>query len=159
MNFRFQLRDIVDKYLQTIFNYACDRKKAPYSDLNSNVFPFVEENSAKKLVISLIFFSDNVNIKKSTMKKELWPVWIQIADLPPRLRMSQKNIVLAALSVGGTYPEWNTVVQLLKGELLSSVEVIDKISHSVYMVEFKVRLLVCDLGAKSHLLNMFKFNG
>ena len=75
------------------------------------------------------------------MRKELWPIWVQIANLPPRLRISQKNIVLAALFVGGGQPDWFEIVPFVKGELLSSVEVYDcvdncTISVSVYPLKF-----------------------
>ena len=138
LNFRFQLRFLVQKNLPAIFKHSVNRQREPNSDFNSNVFPFVKKDN-------------NGAIKKSTMRKELWPIWVQIADLPPRLRMSQKNIVLAALFVGGGRPDWFEIVPFLKGELLSSVEVYDSVDNCTISVPFKVRVLVSDLGAKSSM--------
>ena len=103
MNFRYQLRDVVQRNLSTIFNYSSSRKENPNSDLNASFSPIVERTQ-NPIIFNLLLFSDGVNIKKSTLKKELWPVWIQVADLPPKLRMSRKNIVLAALSAGAKHP-------------------------------------------------------
>ena len=157
MNFRYQLRDIVQKNLSTIFNYSSERRHKPQNDLNSDFSPVVE-NEQNSLLINLILFADGVNIKKSTMRRELWPIWLQIADLPPKLRMSLKNVVLASLFVGATYPNWFDIVPQVRSELNSAVQI--KGNNNVSLrVCFKVRLLVSDLGAKCHILNMFKFNG
>ena len=72
--------------------------------------------------LNLLVFSDGVNIKKSTLRTELWPIWIQIADLPPSQRMSWSNIILAALFVGNVTPNWNELVPHIKSELLSSIK-------------------------------------
>ena len=154
MNFRFQLRDIIQKHLQEVFKYSASRRENGFLDFNCERFPLVEENSSGILTFNLILFSDGVSIKKSTMKKGLWPIWVQLADLPPRQRMSQKNIVC----VGQVQHIWNEIVVPLKGETISHVEVKDK-NMRTYRVFFKFKLLVSDLGAKNHILNMFKFNG
>ena len=99
-----------------------------------------------------------MNIKKSTFKKELWPVWIQVADLPPNLRMARQNIVLAALFVGCSHPDWDTLVPHLFDELKTGIE-LEMGNQAIYKISFKVRLLISDLGAKNHMLNMLKFNG
>ena len=157
MGFRFQLRDIINRYLDKIIEYADFRTSNPNSDLNCLFCPPTKLNAEKTLSINLIIFSDGVNIKKSTLRKELWPVWVQVADLPPRLRMSCQNVVLAALFVGASAPNWNEIVPRLKSELASGVEI--RHNSIFFRAFFKVKLLVSDLGAKSHILNMFKFNG
>ena len=108
-------------------------------------------NYNNHLVINLVLFSDGVNIKKSTLKKEVWPIWIQIADLPPRIRMARKIIVLAALYFGNRHPDWKEIVPELKNEILMGIE-IEFAEQVMCIVEFKVRLLISDLGAKSHML-------
>ena len=108
--------------------------------------------------ISLTLFADGVNIRKSTHRRELWPVWLQISDLPPKLRMERKNFVLGALFVGFGAPDLNEIVPSLRAEMLTPIELESDQTSSLNVV-FKVRLLVSDLCAKSHMLNMFKFNG
>ena len=157
MNFRYQIRDIVKRNLTSIFNYSSERLEKNDCDFNVSFIP-PPKKEQNYLTVNLILFSDGVSIKKSTLKRELWPVWIQIADLPPKLRMSQKNIVLAALHVGSSYPNWKELVPYLRDQLNSSIDLARKERETVRLV-FKVKLLVCDLGAKCHMLNMFKFNG
>ena len=157
MNFKFQLRDILLKNFTHILNFSEYKSRNPCSDFNVDFLqPVVIKNNS--VLISLTVFTDGVNIKKSTFKKELWPIWLQIADLPPKLRMAQKNVVLAALYIGSKVPDWTEVVPELRAELLTS-STLNIGSNLTFEVTFKVKLMVCDLGAKSHVLNMLKFNG
>ena len=87
LNFRYQLRNVVQRHLASIFSYTEERRQKIYSDFNAELCPFIE-TTQRPLYNSLLLSSDGVNIKKSTFKKELWPVWVQIANLPPKLRMS-----------------------------------------------------------------------
>ena len=158
LSFRFQIRDIVKSQLSNILRYSNQRKEDPFGDFSRSICPIVEVGSSENLLINLILFSDGVNIKKSTFKKEVWPIWIQIADLPPKLRMARKNFVLAALFVGETVPNWTQIVPHLRSEIFSGIDLsIDEQTN--YKLSFKMRLLISDLGAKNHMLNMFKFNG
>ena len=158
LSYRFQIIDIVKRNLSQISQYSEFRKMNPFADLNAQVCPIVELNVSKCIDLNLLMFSDGVNIKKSTFKKEVWPLWIQVADLPPKLRMSRKNIVLAALFVGDKHPEWEKVVPTVRDEITAGIQI--EINDDVkYNFRLKVRLLICDLGAKSHMLNMLKFNG
>ena len=158
LSFRFQVRDIVERNINQIRDYSNFRRNNPLLDFNASLCPIFEINRSQPILINLILFSDGVNIKKSTFKKELWPIWIQIADLPPKFRMARKNVVLCALFVDATHPDWKEVVDHLHAELSTSVKVKVWDNFSVNAT-YKVRLLISDLGAKSHILNMLKFNG
>ena len=158
LKFTSQLRDICSRYFRQITHYSQQRKANPQKDFAASLCPIVEWNINQKTTINLIIFSDGVNIKKSTYKKEIWPLWIQVADLPPKLRMSRKNIVLGALFVGEKYPSWIDLVPHLRDELCSEAKI--RVAEQTFCTFiFKVRLLVADLGAKGHMLNMLKFNG
>ena len=158
LNFCLQLRDIVRRNLNQIFNYFEQRKLKPETDLNFRTAPRVEVSQIHTALINLNIFTDGVNIEKSTMKKENWPVWVQITDPPPILRMARKNITLAALFVGSGTPDWSLVVPHLRAELLCPVQ-LPLNSDLILSIKFEVNLLIADLGAKSYVLNMFKFNG
>ena len=80
------------------------RKLSPHDDFNLEICPPVELNSERNLFFNFIIFSDGVSFKNSTLKKALWPVCVHIADLPPKMRMSRQNFVLAALFKGFTHP-------------------------------------------------------
>ena len=120
--FRYQLRDIIQQNISEIFDYSEYRKKNIHSEFNCVLRPPLEVKQNREFFIYLILFSEGVNNKKSTLRKQLWPVCLQIADLPPRRRNSRQNIVLAALFVGFTIPNWADIVPLLNAELLSSVQ-------------------------------------
>ena len=122
LSFRFQIRDIVKSQLSNILRYSNQRKEDPFGDFSRSICPIVEVGGSENLLLNLILFSDGVNIKKSTFKKEIWPIWIQIADLPPKLRMARKNIVLAALFVGETVPDWTPIVPHLRSEIFSGID-------------------------------------
>ena len=158
MRYRFQLADIFKRSLYQVLKYSEKRRENPEKDFNPNFFPIAEIGRNNTCAINLVFFTDGVSIKKSTYKKVVWPVWVQIGDLPPKLRSARKNIVLAALVISATSPSWNDVVPDLKSEILSgfNIEMDEMVS---YKLEFKARLLIADLGAKNHILNMMKFNG
>ena len=157
LNFRVQLDEIVKRNLTQIIKYSQYRSQNCNADLKCSFSPdfHVDNNSCD---VSLSLFTDGVNIKKSTFKKELWPIWVQVIDLPPKLRMARKNIALAALFVGGKVPDWKEIVPHLRHELTSQFDLSGN-SDTNLKVSYNARLLVCDLGAKSHVLNMFKFNG
>ena len=158
LKFTSQLRDICFRYFRQITHYSQQRKANPQKDFAASLCPIVEWNINRNTTINLIIFSDGVNIKKSAYKKEIWPLWIQVADLPPKLRMSRKNIVLGALFVGEKHPSWNDLVPHLRDELCSEAKI--RVAKQTFCtVTFKVRLLVADLGAKGHMLNILKFNG
>ena len=158
LTFRFQLGDIIKRSLRELFSYSETRRLDPSKDFNPTICPIAEVNADNSVGINLIFFTDGVNIKKSTFKKELWPIWVQIADLPPKLRLSRKNIVLAALVVSDTVPSRSKIVPNLRDEIATGllIEIDETLSYKFF---FKGRLLISDLGAKNHLLNMMKFNG
>ena len=157
LNFRNQLKKIVQRNLRQIFYYSQFRRENVKQDLNPSIAPTACIQKSK-LELNLLMSTDDVNIKKSTYKKEMWPVWLQCSDMPPILRMSRKNIVLSCLFVGSGAPNWNEIVPRLRAELFSPIEIstpdFPKITTS-----FKVRLLVTDLVAKPHVLNMVQFNG
>ena len=158
LNFRNQLRKIVQRNLNQIAAYSEFRLQNSDVDLNPQVAPIVLPYSSLDLEMNLVLSTDGVNIKKSTYKKELWPVWLQCSDLPPILRMSRKNIILACLFVGNGAPNWNEIVPWLRTELISPIE-FDNLNFPRAKVIFKVRLLVADMCAKAHVLNMVQFNG
>ena len=158
LNFRNQISQIVGRNLTHILNYSTFRKEYKENDLNESIAPIAEIDENKSIRLILILSTDGVSIKKSTFKKELWPVWLQIADLPPKLRMSRNNIILAALYVGAETPNWVDIVPHLRAELVSDIEVLDSDNLEI-TAKLKTVLLVSDLVAKPHILNMFQFNG
>ena len=158
MKFRFQLQDIVRRHFNQTAEYSNYRRKNLNTDFKESLCPIVDMKNNQSFMLNFVLFSDGVSIKKSTFKKQVWPMWVQVADLPPKLRLARRNIILAALFVGDAHPDWTDLVPHIRAELVSGIEV-DLNENLSFKVTFKIRLLICDLGAKSHVLNMYKFNG
>ena len=158
LNFRNQLQKVLKRNLSQIVAYSDFRLENSHLDHNSNVAPVVNLRNCSAIEMNLVLSTDGVNIKKSTYRKELWPVWLQCSDSPPILRMSRKNIILACLFVGSGAPNWHEIVPRLRAELITPIET-DSPDFPRKTVVFKVRLLVADMCAKTHLLNMMQFNG
>ena len=158
LNFRSQLQKIIQRNIHQISAYSEFRRRNSDIDLNTKIAPIVCPETSSLLEMNLVLSTDGVNIKNSTYKKELWPVWLQCSDMPPILRMLRKNIVKACLYVGSGSPNWNEIVPRLSAELVSPIEIVNSPFPGA-SISFKVRLLVADMCAKAHVLNMIQFNG
>ena len=95
--------------------------------------------------------SDGVRFVKST-PKQLWPVWIALANLPPVLRCSFWNIVLASLWYGHGKPNWDQIFGDLSSELSKGFSIYYK--NSCFKIRAEMILLVSDLPATASMLNM-----
>ena len=127
----------------SILQYSNFRESDGEKDFSTCFCPIFKINQKEIATVNLILFSDGVNLKKSTFKKEVWPICIQIADLPPRQRLARKNIVLAALHVGCSHPNWENLVPHIEAELISGLQI--EINENLNIrVQFKVRLLIAD---------------
>ena len=82
-----------------------------------------------------------------------------IAQLPPLLRLSVRNIVLAALFVGSGKPNWFEIVPILEQEINQRVVIENPQFGLLHLVSLKVVLVVTELVAKANMLTMFQNNG
>ena len=101
LDFMNEILQILKANLDVISDYSLTRD----SSYDLKLQPCLNFEK-KELTISLIMNSDGVRIIKSS-PKHLWPVWLALADLPPKLRCSYNNIVLATLWCGVGKPNWD----------------------------------------------------
>lgn len=146
LDIEYQLRSVFDKTIEVIMAYknrSCDN----FDDFRSrnhtsNLFP-------------LIMNTDGVPLPHGS--NSVWPIWLSIVDLPPILRFSFKNMILAGLWFGRGKPDWDFILPLLAGDL-SNLK-----THGILvenrMIYFKIEVLICDMAAKPPLLHMTTFNG
>ena len=106
LNFVDELHQIIQRNIKHINDY-CMAKTAG-SDLT---IPQLFDFSSKTLHISLLLNSDGVKLLRSS-KKSISRVWLAVANLPPRLRASFENIVLASLWFGNNKPDWDCLFQV-----------------------------------------------
>ena len=103
LDFTNEIVAIVKKNIDSIF--AWGQLKEDSTDLK---LPSSVDYDARVPNIFLILNSFGVKIMKSA-SKSIWPVWLAIANLPPKKRASFENIVLAALWLGENKPQWNDI--------------------------------------------------
>lgn len=86
------------------------RKETHYSDIiNSDVYKFLTNSKVIDINnISIQFNVDGVNYFKSS-KRSLWPIMVQINELPYRLR--KNNILICGLWEGTSKPKMNLYLQ------------------------------------------------
>ena len=85
------------------------------------------------------------------------PLFISVADLPPKKRQRFQNIVLAALFVGSGYPDFNQMFQHMINELSSATFL--KVGERKIELDFQPILFVADLIGKLKVLKMKQCNG
>ena len=66
--------------------------------------------------IGLIMNTDGVSLYKSS-KVSLWPVYLEIANLCPKLRFRHDNVVICALWVGRSQPNMQILLTPIFDEL------------------------------------------
>ena len=150
------LKDIVQRNIISLLEYNIKRCRGKAPDMPLDLISISEQPN--EFCIDLILSTDGVSFVSSSENHQMYPVWLAVAQLPPILRMSKKNIALAALFVGRGKPLWSELLPQLKTELQRSV-VVQMANGSLYFLKFNVVLIVADLIAKPSLLNMYQHNG
>ena len=157
LKFSNLIASVVTRNIPSILKYNAERKASgPTNDIPNSKLTFCNEKSI--LAIDLIFFTDGVTFIKCSSSRILWPIWLSLAQLPPRLRMSWKNVVLASLFVGAKKPVLESFMCHIKQEALKRPVVWSSLGTTVE-VRCKIIMLVADLIAKSQCLSMYQHNG
>lgn len=110
--------------------------------------------------LGLILNTDGVALFKSS-RSVLWPVYLQIANLPPPICFRYDNVITCGLWVGQSKPD----MDILLKSILEEIDHINTLGFSFSGTEgqktVRVKLLfgVFDLIAKAKVLNMMQFNG
>ena len=166
LNFVEELQTLLKDNINLFYSYDSSREK--HSDLQ---LPSAFNFATKTIDVFLIMNSDGVRLVKSS-SKSLWPVWFAIALFPPVKRSLFENIVLAALWFGNNKPSWDEMFQVnfslirkyknekyiwhffqvIKNDLQTDFSV--KFQSHVFIVRYRVVLLVSDMPATASMLTM-----
>ena len=106
--------------------------------------------------MKLILNIDGVEVRKSS-DCSVYPVWVALADLPPKLRASFDNIFLCSLWYGKVKVFWDPIFEHYRSELAKPQNICYK--GRLYEISFTTNFLVVDLVCRHDVLNMKKFNG
>ena len=152
---------VIKRNIKVLMDYANLRTSRNFPD-DVNISPFYAPSKPGVLTLHLILNTDGVAVVHSNTD-QFWPVFISIADLPPILRSSFVNIVMASLWYGNGKPDWDLVFSRFKEELCKleniRIPVIIGGREVLFKVIAKVIFIVLDAPAKASVLNMKQFNG
>ena len=101
MSFFTHLSRVVTSNIDQIIKYS----KCKSSNADIKLEPLI---SVDKLRIRLIINTDGAKVRKSSAESA-YPLWISIADLPPIMRSSFKNITLASVWYGNKDVDWDKI--------------------------------------------------
>ena len=110
----------------------------------------------EKLRIRLILNTDGAKVRNSS-SRSAYPVWNAIADLPPILRSSFRNILLCSIWYGNKDTCWNTISDHYYNEICTPLTV-EYQSHC-FEVEFVTIMLITELICTAEVLEMKQYNG
>ena len=102
LKFAELLKDIVQRNILSIIKYNISRCRDEVSDMPVELLQIAEQ--LDEFCNDLILSTDGVTFVSSSANHQMYPIWFSVAQLPPILPMSKKNIALAALFVGKRKP-------------------------------------------------------
>ena len=89
----------------------------------------------------------------------MWPVYLEIANVPPCIRFREDNMVICGVWVGNSKPE----MSVLLSPILNDIERLNVVGFRSEGMNntFRIKLLfgVFDFVAKAKVLSMIQFNG
>ena len=128
---------------------------------------YADQETKADLKLSSLFEEDTIHVKpiinvdgvqvRESSDCSSYPLWVALADLPPKLRSSFDNIFLCALWYGKGEFSWDPIFDHYASEI-SKVEN-TKYTERSYQIRFTTIFLVVDLVCKHEVLKMKKFNG
>jgi hypothetical protein len=163
LNIENQIKKIMSKFNEYELETA-DSSDEPVDIIHGQIYKQLLESEdgvlfKHKKAISLIMNSDGISSFKKS-KLTIWPVWININELPLSKRFSIDNTILAGLSIGEEKPNTDhffnpIVIQLKKLELGFDLS-IQNVTR-----ETKCFLIaaIFDKPAKAAILNINGCNG
>ena len=137
-------REVVQRNWDSILKFSAERiSNGGCYDISHEQARTIVDFSSTKLVIPQVLSTDGVSIVDSS-DQEIWPIWLAFCQPPLKLRMSQKNIVPAALHTGNGKPNWEKIVPHIESELQTSIKIENNMGQS-FDFSFKEVFLVADL--------------
>lgn len=150
------LRDIIMNNIDSILKYSQDLKEDFLSDITKGSFI---ENLKKKYenFFTISFNTDGIAAFNSNIQKSLWPIIVTINELPPKLRYSKKNIIIAGLWLDNIQPPMELFLKPFCDELNNLFNEGIKIKNQIFKI-------ICAAGcadsvARCKLVNFKQFNG
>jgi hypothetical protein len=161
--FSISIRKQISIICQLYFNQMQEfqTRTRDYVDLvDGEYYAQLKSNFLSTFTITLMVCSDGVVFSKQPIKS-IWPVMLSIVELPPTLRNSAKNKIIAGVWYAAEKPN----ADILLNDLISQIEDFEnnpiQITNSNFICNIGVKIygLLADTPAKSMLLNMKGHSG
>lgn len=148
-----QIESIISQNMKEIHDYKKNLKEGNIGDVTQGMYL----KSKTNFDFSISFNTDGFSPFKSSTLKSMWPIIITINDLPPHLRFSKKNMILAGLWMDTCPP----VMEIFLKSFTTEVNEIAEIGIFIANKNFKIVCTKCcvDSMARLKLLNHTQFNG
>ena len=100
--FNYQLQRVVEDNIDEIIKY---------NDVNKQFLDLVVSNTIieNTLSLKLILNIDGAVVRESCSEESAYPVWVAIANLPPKRRAAFKNIILCSIWYGNSDLVWDEI--------------------------------------------------
>ena len=107
--------------------------------------------------VQLVFNLDGASVFKSR-NTSIWPVWVQVFNLPPLLRSSVKNMALLAVWHGQGKPDFKSFLDKIVFEIKTILHQSFEFER-IGKLRSVARSLVCDMPATAYSLCMYQHMG
>ena len=107
--------------------------------------------------IQIVINLDGASVFKSR-NTSIWPLWVQIHNLPPKIRNCVSNMSLLALWHGNGKPNFRIFLSKIVTEILLAQKC-DLLIEGLGNLKVKVKNLVADMPATAYALCMYQHNG
>ena len=141
-----QLSNIIEKNLKLI--------KLSWSE---NCDWCASSDNFEKGQVQLVLNFDGASVFKSR-SLAIWPLWVQLYNLPPKVRCAINNMSILALWQGVGKPDFSAYLPIIVSELQLLLKQKNQI-EGLGKISFKIRCLVADMPATAYALCMTQHMG
>ena len=107
----FLLKEIVSRNIKRNLKYKSRNVKG-YCDFP--VCRLSESSGSNEIILDLVLATNGATFVNSSPGHQMYPIWLGVLQLPPRLPMVKKNIALACLLLGKRNILWHKNLARLK---------------------------------------------
>ena len=148
LSFADKIQEKIEKHVNEILAYANPDTKT--------VLKLADLFDGNTVTFKLILNTDGVRVQESS-DCSAYPVWVALADLPPKLRASFDNIFLCSLCYGKGSIHWDPLFEHYSSEISKNRKI--KVNGVEYELKLRTVFVILDLVCKRDVLQMKKFNG
>lgn len=153
LNLKSQLEILLEQHYQDLLSYRQELRSG-----NGDVLSSADDLDDDPIVLHLHFSTEGSQPFRFA-KKNLWPLQAILLDLPYHIRSKKDNLLLLALWLGTSKPNWSHFLNdYLRVSILNNVTSLT-IRNSSILFKVRISTAVFDLPALASVLNHNQYNG